>query len=356
MVGEAWRDVLSGTTRAGVFAVVFVALVGGLASVDVRSVVSLLAGADHFRVSGAAVQVLNADGSVDGARCDGLSSTAGVGAAGAVRQGTPIRFFAMPASQISVMEVTPGLAPMLGVIGQPSASDPAIPDGIWLSADLAQVLGASPGRTVATSAGPALVAGVYTWPDDGRGRDLGYAVVAPVPAQGSFSQCWTQIWPTNQEAQTLAFVAVTSDSTDLQITQGQLNTTLGLTYDTATLLATRLTGAAPWAAAVIGLVLGFTAVHLRRLEIASSLHARVTRTSLLWQHLCEAVFWIGAGVVISGAGLAWAAGWGNPDPAWSTWIIGARVLVAGAAATALGTMVGVLAVRETHLFRYTKAR
>jgi len=355
VISEAWRNLISGTTRAGLFALVFVAAVGALSWVDVRSVVSIVDGAAQFRAEGATVQVLKADGNIDGRRCDALSGTGALSTAGAIRQGTPIRILAMPASQITVVEATPGLVAMLPTIAQPETGD-RDQAGVWLSADLAKVLGALPGAVIQTSAGPATVAGVYTWPDDGRGRDLGYAILAPVPADGVFGQCWTEIWPPSPNLQGLSYVSLVSSEPGTQATLGQLNTSLGTTYDAASLLSARLTRQAPIAGIVIGLMAGYVSVRIRRLEIASNLHARVPRADLMWQHLLEALVWVGSASIIAAAGLLWAARWGNPDLSWATWLIGLRTVIASAAAALLGVLAGVMTAREKHLFRYAKER
>ena len=356
VLSEAWRNLISGTTRAGLFALVFVAAVGALSWVDVRSVVGIVDGAAQFRAAGATVEVLKSDPNIDGRRCDALSGTSALRNAGAIRQGTPIRFLAIPASQITVVEATPGLIAMLPTIAQPVQTIDGGPSGVWLSADLAAVLGTAPGRVVQTSAGSATVAGVYTWSDDGRARDLGYSMTAPVPADGAFSQCWTEIWPTDPNLQAMAYVSLTSNDSSIQATLGQLNTSLGTTYDAASLLSSRLTRQAPLAGIVIGLVAGYVSVRIRRLEIASNLHARLPRADLMWQHLIEALVWVGAASLITAAGLLWAARWGNPDPSLAEWYIGCRTVLAAAASALIGVLIGVMTAREKHLFRYAKER
>ena len=356
VVSEAWRNLVSGTTRAGVFAVVFILGIGLIGVVDLRSMVTILAGADQFRAAGASVQVLKGPGMVDGQRCDALSGTGAVNRAGALRKAASVTILNLPASPVTVIDATPNLVAMLPMIAQPVQTGADVPGGVWLSADLAQVLGAAPGTVIHTAAGDAVVAGVYTWRDDGRARDLGYALVNPVPADGVFDQCWAEIWPADGNLAGLSYMSLTRDPAQAQVTLGQLNTTLGTTYDAASLLAHRLTAHAPWVAAVIGLVLGWVAVRLRRLEVASALHARVPKADLMWSHLLEAVAWAGAASVITAAGLVWAARIGNPDPGWAVWLDGVRIIVVGAAATLLGTIAGVATTREKHLFRYSKDR
>ncbi len=151
VASEAWRNVASGTTRVVVFTLAFIITVGLIALVDVRSVVGLLQGAAQFRGSGAAVHVLQADQGVDGRRCDMIAGTGAITASGAIRQADSLTIWAMPGSQITVVEATPGLVALLPTIAQPAQSDADAPGGIWLSADLAETLGATPGQTPFTS-------------------------------------------------------------------------------------------------------------------------------------------------------------------------------------------------------------
>lgn len=351
VVSEAWRNVTTGTTRATLFAAVLVVVVGSLAAVDVRAVVGVIEGAREYRDAGASVQILEATGQVDGARCEALAGVDGVNAAGALRTGAPLRALNLPSSELTGFEATPGL---LGALDRGRVAGV----GLWLSADLAEALGATVGDSIATSTGPARVSAVYPYPDDGRDRALGYAAVAPVPAAGLFDSCWVEIWPVDPETATLLRTVVVADpSSEVQPTQKQLNGRLGATYDASAEFSGRLTKPAPVAAAVLGLALGFVAVRLRRLELAAALHARVPRTALTWQVLLETAAWTGAGIVVTVPVLWWlAAGAGPAADQVSTWVLGMRTVLAGAGAVLVGAVVGALTTREKHLFKYFKER
>lgn len=350
VVSEAWRNIATGTTRATLFAAVLVAVVGALAAVDVRAVVGVIDGAREYRDAGASVQILQASGHVDGARCEALNGVDGVNAAGALRTGTPLRALNLPSSELTGFEATPGL---LGTLDRGRVAGA----GLWLSADLAEALGAVPGDTIATSTGPARVGAVYPYPDDGRDRALGYAAVAPVPATGLFDSCWVEIWPVDPETATLLRTTVVADaSSEVQPTQKQLNGRLGATYDAGAEFAGRLTKPAPIAAVVLGLGLGFVAIRMRRLELAAALHARVPRAALTWQVLLETAAWTAAGVVVTVPVLWWLAGSGLAADHLSTWVIGMRTVLAGAGAVLVGAVAGALATREKHLFKYFKER
>jgi len=293
---------------------------------------------------------------VDGTRCEATGSLPGVTGVGAIRSGEALRIWNLPSSQITTVEATPGFSGLVAQVGASVQIDPTVTQGVWVSSDLADAIGASPGGVIQTSQGPAQVAGVYTWPDDGRARDLGYTIVVPVPATGVFSQCWAQIWPPDQNLASVLYTSVNGAVDPRDVSMGQLNTSRGATYDALALLANRLTARAPWIGAVIGMVVGYVAVRLRRVEIASSLHARVSHTYLGWQHLVETLIWAGSGIVIAAAGLLWFARLDNPDPSWAVWLIGLRTLTAGGAATLVSTLIAIMTTREKHLFLYTKDR
>ncbi|MGN6241401.1 MAG: hypothetical protein ACTHNI_16875 [Cellulosimicrobium cellulans] len=347
---EAWRNLRSGTSRALLLTLAFAVLVGTLAAVDTRAVVEVLRGAADFRAAGAAVQTLQAAGRVSGSQCDALGDVVGV-RVGAFRGGEPLRALNLPSSRLGVFEVTPGLLDVL--TGTTSATRSS---GVWLSADLAEALGAATGDRLATSSGTATVAGVYSYPDDGRDRALAYAVLAPVPATGTFDACWAEIWPTDAGSAALLHMALLPGTDLAEVTRDQLNTRWGADHDARDLLAHRVTRHAPVAAVVAGFVLGLASVLVRRLELSAALHARVPKAALSWQVLLETLAWVFAGALIAGACLLWLARWGNPDPGPETWWVGLRVVAAGAAATTIGALLGMLATRERHLFRYFKDR
>ncbi|WP_336706762.1 hypothetical protein [Oerskovia sp. USHLN155] len=351
VISEAWRNIATGTTRAALLAAVLVVVVGALAVVDVRAVVGVVEGAREYRDAGASVQILEAAGQVDGARCEALAAVDGINAAGALRIGSPLRALNLPSSELTGHEATPGLLSALDR-GQVAGS------GLWLSADLAEALGAAPGDSVATDTGAGRVGAVYPYPDDGRDRVLGYAAVAPVPATGLFDSCWVEIWPVDPETATLLRTALVADpSSEAQPTQKQLNGRLGATYDASAEFADRPTRPAPVAAIVLGLALGFVAIRLRRLELAAALHARVPRAALTWQVLLETAAWTGVAGIVAVPALWWlAADAGLPADHVSTWVLGMRTVLAGAGAVLVGATVGALSTREKHLFKYFKER
>jgi hypothetical protein len=353
---ESLRNLLSGTTRAVIFVLVFCVSIGVVASVDVRMMVSIVRDAAQFRAAGASVQVLKAQESIDGRRCEALAHTDALLHAGAIRRGDSLQIASLPTSWITVIEVTPGVLGMLSTIAQPVKVSTNDVLGVWLSADLAEVLGAAPGRVIQTTSGPVMVSGVYTWPNDGRSRDLGYSVIASVPSSGLFEQCWTEIWPSDQTLNGLSYMALNGSVQHSQIETKQLNSSLGVSDDLEVLYGNRLTAYAPWVSTAIGFGLGYVSVRLRRLEIASALHARVGRVAIMWQYLIETLIWASGACLIIAAGLLWVSFVDNPYPDWMIWRAGLRILGAGLSACILGVVVVVSTTFEKHLFRFSKDR
>jgi len=111
-----------------------------------------------------------------------------------------------------------------------------------------------------------------------------------------------------------------------------------------------------WAAGLAGLVLGYMGVRIRRLKVASSLHAGVPKPHLAWQHLVETAIWALSATIVASAGLLWAARAGNPDPSVAIWTIGLRTVTAGAIASLIGAVIAVATTKESHLFKYFKDR
>ncbi|PFG41781.1 hypothetical protein ATJ88_0424 [Isoptericola jiangsuensis] len=350
VLGEARRNLLSGTTRAAVLVAVAATLLGVLAVADVRAVVGVVQSAAEYRAAAGSVQVLDAPGQVDGARCEALARVDGVVAAGAVRAGGEVRSLNLPSTPLTSLEVTPGLG---GVLGAQAASA-----GIWLPHELAVALGASAGDVLATDRGAAVVGAVFAYPADGRDPAPSYAVLEPVPAgAGAFDACWAEVWPADERTTNLLWTVVDADpDAEQPPTLGPLNTTLGRDFDPAALLQERVTRFAPWAALVVGLALGLVAVRLRRLELAATLHAGVGRSALAWQVLVETLCWVLAAAVVAGAVVAGAAAWHHPAPDVAVWWTGMRTVAVGLVAVLGGAVGTALATRESHLFRWFKER
>jgi len=348
VASEALRNIVTGTSRLAWGVALLAVLVGGPAIAEQAALLGAQHQAQQYRDSGAAIQVLSSD-AVDGGRCDALRTMPGITAAGARREAGTVRVTAMPSRDLTVHEVTPGF---IHVIAGPDA----VPDaGVWLPGPLADTLGAAAGTELDTSRGPMRVAGVFPWPDDGRPAVLDSAIVAPVPAIGSFDACWAFAWPADGAAKPYLYLAV-APGADGASAVGALNTRLGETFDLDAVVAGRLTTLAAAVAAVLGAGIGGALVYGRRLEIASNLHAGVPRSAVVMQALLEVLACVaGAGVLLAGVTLAHVVAYPDAAVMW-TWGAGMRVVGAGLAGTVLGGAIAVMGVRERHLFRFFRQR
>jgi hypothetical protein len=363
VVGEALRNVWTGVTRALPLAAGFVLLVGGIVVLDLRVLVGANNALEQWRGSGAAITIAYAEGAIDGAACEALAGTAGIANVGAVRtvkEGLPLP--TLPLATPAYAEVTPGFARLIATTaGGARTPRAATPDslargGLLLSDSLATTLDRGPGTALTTANGMTTVAGAYATADDGRQRTFDYAALAQVPAVGLFDYCWAEVWPPDSTTASLLRAVVDANQPAVQVKLAQLNSRHGTELDALSLYRDRTSRYAPVAAAIAGLLLGFISIRLRRLELASALHAGVTRAALVAQLCVETASWLVVGVTIS-APLIWlAANLGNPLPASALVPAIAAGLCSAAGATLAGALLSLRLTREAHLFTYFKNR
>jgi len=351
VVSEAWRNLITGTSRPVLLTIVAVAVLGGLAATDIRTIVGLSVRAMEFRTSGAAVQLLTASAAISGQRCDALASLPGVLGAGATRQAdAQATFLTAPRSGITTVEATVGLAGVLGIADGTG-------EGVWLSDTAAETLGADVGTTLPTSLGPVTVRERYSYPPDASERSLAHTAVATVPASGLFDTCWVLVWPQSPAVSTLIRGTYAGDlAAQSTATFSQLNTRLGATLDGPEMFGQRATSGALIVAALFGLVLGVGCVWARRLEIAGALHAQVPKPALVAQVGLELFAVMLAAVLITLPLTFVLAAHGNPDSLWPAWSAGLRVVVAGALSVLVGGLLAAATTSEKRLFRYFKDR
>lgn len=355
---EAWRNVSTGATRALLGIGVFVVAIGAIGWFQASSVAGVAREAESFREAGATVQVVALAGRIDGAQCDALSSYPGIAASGAVRSSDEVRLAASPSTSLPTFKVTPGMAGVLRVkpVGDQDASG-----GVWLAGDVADVLAVNGSRkAVPLSNGSSMTAsGVFAYPTDGRLPTLAYTLVSPVPAHGVFDACWVEVWPEAVSTFDLLSLPVLPPAPGEDASQPQaqqLNSTLGTQFDAQGRLskvpAWPMTGAAVLLAAGLGVVL----IRLRRLELASALHAGLASTVLVLQVAFETLVWVSVAVAVLLPAEWWIAAHGNPDPALAAFYPAARATVLAAAAILLAAVLQAALTREKHLFRHFKNR
>lgn len=147
-----------------------------------------------------------------------------------------------------------------------------------------------------------------------------------------------------------------SGDTAVQATISQLNAVHGKSLDGNGQFRQRITRFAGVCGAIGGVALGLTSVRIRRLSLASALHAGVSHRALLGIVTLETLAWTAASAALTvpialvaaemlGEGVAAASLMPGLSAALPLWI--------GAFA---GAWVGVATVKEHHLFVYFKTR
>ena len=96
---EAWRNLLSGASRAVWFILALTIFGAGLWGIaDVSATGALISKANAYKASGAAITTFVAQGQIDGRQCAQLSEVPGVTAAGAMRSVDNVKLLALPGS------------------------------------------------------------------------------------------------------------------------------------------------------------------------------------------------------------------------------------------------------------------
>ena len=347
---EAWRDLVTGTTRVATFALAFAVLVVGMCAADQLTVRRLVDEAAQYRAAGASVVTIAAEGRIRGDACEALGDLPGVRAAGALRQEADgLRLSTLPQSPLTHYLVTPHLPEVLS-----ARSDG---NGLVLSADAATAVGRTVGDPVETLDGTSRIAGVYPYPSDGRRVGFGYAALDVSGAGGLYDECWVDSWPLDDHIEALLLTTVQPNAdADADVQLSRLNTTLGTAFDGATSFHDRLTTDGWLGAAAVAAVIGYVSVRVRRVAIASALHTRVPRRSLVAIVALETAAWVLPVAALATAATLVFAATGAPEDRATTLLLSARVVAPAVAAAALGAVVALGLTRERHLFRYVKDR
>ncbi len=347
---EAARNLASGTTRATLLALTLVCVASGLILADLIAVQQIVQRAESFHRSGASVEILAADKSIDGSACDDLAKLPGVRAAGALRNSHD-RIFpsALPGAPIPTAGASPGLVKLLG-----GAVHGA---GVLVGPEVQGRLGPSAEMALQTTSGSVPVGGTYDYPDDGRRAGLRYALLVPVPVAGDFDECWADVWPASSSLTQLLFTtALPSQHPSSQTELSQLNATMGTSFDASEAVRWRATRLSALAGAGLGMIIGFWGAFGRRLEMASALHAGVSRRALMAVLLIESGLWLTiSGIVSLAVGVLAARHLGHDlrtTLALSSFQIALAVVLGGF----VGTWTAFAAIKENQLFSYFKTR
>ena len=352
---EALRNVVTGTTRSALLMLIVACLAGLLAGLDTVTMRDEITAAAEFRARGGSISILKVDKGIDGRVCDSLASHDGVRAAGALSlREKPLHLTAVPRNPLTFYSASLGFATMLPrATGLQNA-------GLMLPKAVVSTLGLSAGDPLYTGEGVTRMGGSFEYPDDGRDRGLGYAAVAVSRATAGqlFDECWIDAFPVTEQTRELIYTAIAADAklppTGTTITQH--NTTLGVATNPVARYEARLTAWAPAAALLVSALLGFVAIYMRRLAIASALHAGVRKTDQTLILVLESLSWAVVGASSTIPVIAYFAM--NLAAADHATVVSTAALtpVLTVAGVVLGTLTAAALVREDKLFAYFKSR
>ncbi|KAA8821562.1 hypothetical protein [Bifidobacterium vespertilionis] len=362
LVGEALRNIGSGTAKAIAFLIAVMVSATLLGGYEANTVIAQETEAVTRINSYADVSMILGGAPIDGGACDRLvTSVNGPQAAGAMRTGPTVAPASTPGKSLSSYEVTPG---MLGLIamGDQTRRLKADANGIWVSRDVANDFGLVTGGSLQTTNGTVRVAGVFDWPNDGRDTRFAYAVLTPssTDASRTYQECWAKQWPGGSSLTALLYTTVISggsaDSAGPTSGVMQLNKSFGQRYDATALYFARVTRFMPVIGLAVGLLIGAVSVRRRRLEYAGALHSGQRKTDQLFEVGVETLIWAGLGALAS-AGLLTAYCWrwapSSPDLVLLTAL---RTPLSVFAGTMIASLAATLLIRESQLFRLFKTR
>ncbi len=352
VLSEAWRNFASGTSRGFLLALTLTLIVTVLAAADLQSVSKIVQQTNTFRQTGGSVQIVSAPKGIDARLCEALNDRLNIRSAGALRKGDSLKALNMPNNTLTAWEGTGSLIKLVA----PHSTTASRAQGIWVAQDQAEVLSLRVGSTITTTTGTGTVSGIYPYPDDGRGRTLGYSTVSLVPATGEFDQCWAEIWPNDDPSGALLLTTVMSHVNTQDVKVEQFNGRLGQEFNPVTLIEERITKYVPYVTLVIGLAVGFAAIRLRKLELAAALHAQVRKAHLAWQVTIETILWLVPAILLSSALLLVFAHFQSLALPVELWYLSLTPILVSACGVLLGALAATALTREKHLFVYFKER
>ena len=234
-----------------------------------------------------------------------------------------------------------------------------------MSTAVARTYGAHAGTVLPLVGGARMrVSATFDWPSDGRQPTYGYAIISPGNDTKAYDTCLVRAWPVPDGIESLLRVSIRADaesgvgaaaSSTSAGTSGSNETPHAKISRINTMLG--ITRYAPLLMFVIAMALGFASVCMRRIEIASALHAGYPKTAMLLQLFLETLATVAASCVACLPVVAIVplilTGSGDAMP-----VVAMLCRVPGAMSVGMlaGTAVGGMTIRERQLFAYFKAR
>ncbi|KFJ01062.1 hypothetical protein BPORC_1650 [Bifidobacterium porcinum] len=229
--------------------------------------------------------------------------------------------------------------------------------GIWISTDVSHDFGLVKGSVMQTNRGDMTIAGVFSWPNDGRDTRFAYAAMIPVSASsGEFTECWAKQWPVSEQTNYLLYSTAIVSGTGGNTTVAQVNKSFDSRYNAYSSYNNRMTVWLPYVSLSVGVIAGVISVRRRRLEYAGALHVGQTKGAQLLEMILETLIWAGLATIACLA-LLCAYCWRMSTDGWMNIFIAAcRIPATGFAGAMAATFLAGLSVRESQLLRFFKSR
>lgn len=370
---ETWRNVATGTSRCALIWLLLSICAVACMCADLTQMTGLIGDAWKWKESGASTYAITLQGGIDGAACEGLRSANGVLGAAALRQSSDrVRIASLPATEIPTYEASAHVAQVFAATGIRKDNS-----GVIMSTAVARTYGAHAGTVLPLVGGARMrVSATFDWPSDGRQPTYGYAIISPGNDTKAYDTCLVRAWPVPDGIESLLRVSIRADaesgvgaaasSTSAGTSRSnetphakisRINTMLGSHMPGPADFDARITRYAPLLMFVIAMALGFASVCMRRIEIASALHAGYPKTAVLLQLFLETLATVAASCVACLPVVAIVplilTGSGDAMP-----VVAMLCCVPGAMSVGMlaGTAVGGMTIRERQLFAYFKAR
>lgn len=351
---EAWRDIATGTAGSLALALLLTLICYGLLGIDLLTISRLNDEAARYQSSMASVRVVAAPEHIDPLACAALNTIPDVRAAAAVRTSkTGIRALALPGTTITAYD---SVGPIERVLHADSTSQTP---GIIIAQQVAETLGLTAGDGLALEHGDTTVRAVFPWNEhDGRRSGYAYSAFIPAPTSGAFDECWIDMWPINEEVISQALTAVIpSGSRDpVQVERYSLNASAASRFDGPQRYSDRATRYGAATAIGAAAVLGALNAWRRRLEIASDLHAGVTRTDMTLKLLMETALPAVASPFIASPLIVWIITANAAQDRGAMRMLAGTTTIGIACAVLAGALAASALIRERRLFIYYKRR
>ena len=370
---EAWRNVITGTSRCALVSLLLSACAIACMCADLTQVAGLVGNARQWKESGASTYAITLQGGIDGAACEGLRSANGVLGAAALRQSSDrVRIASLPATGIPAYEASAHIAKVFAAKG--TRKDDS---GVIMSTAVTRTYGAHAGTVLPLVGGARMrVSTTFDWPGDGRQPAYGYAIISPGNDTGAYDTCLVRAWPVPDDIENLLCVSIRADvqsgadaggNVTSAGTNGsggtqhakisRINTALGSHMPGPADYDARITRHAPLLMFAVAMALGCASVCMRRIEIASALHAGCPKAAMLLQLLLETLAAVAASCMICMPVIVAVpfilTGSGDVMP---TVAMLCRVPCAMSVGMLAGAAAGAMTIRERQLFAYFKAR